>query len=57
MARLNDWDVIALASYIASWILILMGIFIGLPAYPWARIAMVLMIWPPIYVGWRIYSS
>jgi len=49
MAKLNNWDIIALTSYGASWTLIGMGIFGGLPPGPWAWIGLILGIWPAAY--------
>jgi len=54
MAKLNNWDIVAGASFGTAWALILMGVLGNLPADPWAWVALALGIWPPFYV-WRKY--
>jgi len=48
MAKFDNWDIIAAASYGTAW-LILMGIFGGLFPTPWAWIALLLGVIPAIY--------
>lgn len=53
MAKLNNWDIVAIASYGASWFLISLGVYAELRPDPWAWLALALGIWPAFYAGWR----
>lgn len=55
MAKLNNWDIVALASLGTAWFLIALGTFAELPPDPWAWIALPLGLWPPFYVLRRYY--
>jgi len=52
----HPWDLVAVISFAASWVLIGMGMLSGLSPDPWAWIAMILGLWPVLYVAKRILS-
>jgi len=48
--KLHPWDSVAAVSFLASWVLIGLGVYGSLPPDPWAWVALILGLWPVPYV-------